>query len=253
MFEATNEKGKLVLAALVEAGWAKEVVAAASIEYPARAVTSTSCSTEIFSVHTPTNTYKNNHLPLESNLEKIAKDFFGICEPYKDWKKLLKEGVDQYGHDTILDSFYEWAEAQSGSYMGRKPMDAFFKNLGQRIVSSKPQVTNPLLDKMEKGVAILTDSRVYFVGEFRVRLAALLREHGLNLVSQAFAEFWGLGIEEKSITWAARDFLQQAPLRIHTFKAKEQAALEQAKAVAEAVELAKQQAGEPEEEDEQEL
>jgi len=248
IIESLTEKGKLVLEALIAAGWIKTKLA--EIVPPKPNVPTEALKPIAPPIPVSGNRYKGNGLAIEFNLEDIAKEFFGICEPYKEWKKQLKEAIEQYGHDSILDSFYEWAESMAGNFMGRRPMDTFFKNVGQRIVSAKPFVSNPLLDKMEKGVALLTDNKVFFTGEYRVRLAVLLKEHGLNTVSQAFAEFWQ-GTDEKGIQWAAREFLQQAAVRIHTIKMKEQQAIEQAKAVAQAVELAKTAVIESETEEEE--
>lgn len=197
----------------------------------------------------PCNPYIGNGKSIESNFESIAKANLGVCDDKKYWGKQLKEAVKEYGHDQLLTSFYEWTEAQAGMYMNRKPIQDFLKNVGQNLASQKPVVSNPLLDKTEKGIALLTNNKVFFTGEYRVRLAMLLKEHGLNPVNQAFAEFW-YTVDEKNQPWAARDFLQRATLMINTNKIKHQQALQQAQAVAEALESAKQSVETVEEEEE---
>jgi hypothetical protein len=196
------------------------------------------------------NQYIGNGMPIESNFEAIAKAHLGVCEDRKEWEKQLRKDVKEHGHDVLLESFFEWTQAQAGVFLGRKPVTAFLKNINQNIMTPKPVVTNALLDKTDRGIALLTDNKVFFTGQYRVRLAQLLKEHGLNPVNQAFAEFWN-SLDEKRHQWAAQDFLQRAEVMISTNKLREQQAIQQAQAVAKAIANAKQQVETPEEEDEE--
>jgi hypothetical protein len=195
------------------------------------------------------NPYLGNGFPIESNFASIAKEHLGMCEDKKDWAKEVRAAAKEYGHDELLDSFYEWTEAQTGVFSGKKPVAAFLRNLGQNMISRKPSVSNPLIDKTEKAIALLTENRVFFMGENRVRLAGLLRTYGLSPVNQAFAEFWKT-VDEKGVQWASGNFLQRAETIIHTIRLKEEQANAQAKAVATAYQQAQENVDAPEEEEE---
>lgn len=179
------------------------------------------------------NPYLGNGLPIESNFENIAKTNLGVCEDRDKWKKELKLAVKEYGHDELLNSFYDWTIAQ-GTYLNRRPVTDFLKNIGQNLSTPKPTVSSPSLDKAVKGIALTTDNKVVFTGDYRVRLARLVNEHGLTPVTQAFAEFWS-SVDEKQTPWAAKEFLQRADVLINTINIREKQSRDQATAVATAI------------------
>ena len=183
--------------------------------------------------------FLKNHQAIEVNVETIAKENLGICEDRKDWLKTLKAAVKEYGHDQILEAFYDWSIAQ-GTFMGRRPVTSFLKNIQTNIhVSSrKPLVTNPSLAKVEERIAYISDNRVFFTGDYRVKLAALLKDFGPSLVVDAFEQFFQ-DVEDKSINWAARDFLQRASVMISTIQRKKSEAEAQAQLEAAALAAAK--------------
>lgn len=185
------------------------------------------------------NRFLNNHQSIESNIETIAKENLGLCEDRKDWLKDLKAAVKEYSHDQVLESFYNWSIAQ-GNFIGRKPVTSFLKNIGNNITSTarKPLVTNPLLSRVEERIAYISENRIFFTGDYRVRLATLLKDYGAELVIEAFEVFFQ-DVEDKGINWASRDFLQRASVMITIIQRKkaeveiqanlQQAALEAAK------------------------
>lgn len=170
--------------------------------------------------NTPCNQYIGNHLPIETNIESIARDILGVVEDRKLWVKELKEAVKTHGHDDVLESFYQWAQGWAGSFLGKKPVTFFLKNIDNNIgTTRKPTVTNPSLDRVSTRIAYISDNKVFFTGDFRIRLASLIREHGEDLVVKAFEDFFQ-DVDERGLTWAGRDFLQRAHVMILTIKQK---------------------------------
>ena len=161
-----------------------------------------------------------NHQAIEANLEIIAKENIGVCEERKEWLKPMKAAVKEYGHDAVLESFYEWSLAQGNTISSRKPVSLFFRNISNNISITgrrKPSVTNPSLTKVEERIAYITENRVFFTGDYRVKLASLLKDYGPELVLKAFEDFFQ-DVEDKSVNWAARDFLQRAEVMITVIK-----------------------------------
>jgi len=198
--------------------------------------------------------FLNNHQSVENNFETIAKENLGICEPRKEFEKPLKLAVKEFGHDTLIEAFYNWTTS-IGTFMGRRPVTAFLKNPSAHIgsVRVKPQVSNPVLSKTEERIAYVSDNKVFFTGDYRIKLAGLLKEFGSELVITAFEDFFQ-DLDEKGIQWAAREFLQRAPVMITTIQRKKSEAESAARLQAAAF-AAAQQAVEavPEEEEAEEL
>ena len=198
--------------------------------------------------------FLSNHQPIENNFETIAKENLGICEPKKEFTKELKLAVKEHGHDALLESFYNWT-VSIGTFMGRRPVTAFLKNPSAHIgsVRVKPQVSNPALSKTEERIAYVSDNRVFFTGDYRIKLAALLKDFGPELVITAFESFFQ-DLDDKGIQWAAREFLQRAPVMITTIQRKKSEAESAAKLQAAAFAAAQQAVEEvPEEEEAEEL
>jgi hypothetical protein len=162
------------------------------------------------------NPYLSNHLPIESNFEAITKECLGMSEDRKQWTKELKAAVKEFGHDEVLNAFYFWASSQ-GTFMGRRPITFFLKNIGSHIsygdAARKPSVTNPALDRVCQKVAYVSDNKVFFTGEYRVKLALLIKDFGEELVLTAFTDFYQ-DIEDRNIQWAARNFLERASVMV---------------------------------------
>lgn len=194
--------------------------------------------------------YIGNGRSIETNFESIAKNHLGVCEDKKEFSKRLNSAAKEYGHDDLIESFFEWTRNISSTYMGKRPVDMFLKNISQNMVVRKPLVSNPLLDKMQQGVSLLTDNKVFFSGIYRTKLALLIKNHGLTEVSQVFAEFWNLRENDDKITWMPRDFLERAEVMINTNKIKQLQAKQQQTNVANAYEEAKQNVEVLEEEEE---
>lgn len=198
---------------------------------------------------TDKNPFLGNGMPIESNVESIAKVKLGVCEDRDKWKKELKLAVKEHGHDEILNSFHDWCDAQAGNFLGSKPVTTFLRNVGQNLTIKRPSVSSPLLDSTEKAIALLTNNTVFFSGSLRFKLASLLKEYGLTPVNQAFAEFWPT-VDEKQVNWAARDFLQRAAVMINTIETRQKQAEQQKALVDTAYQQAKQNV-EPADEDEE--
>lgn len=194
--------------------------------------------------------YIGNGLPIESNMEKISKEHLGLVDDKKDWGKALKQAVKDYGHDEVLTAFYEWSQSQ-GNTIIRKPIGNFLKNVGSHIgVVNKPVVSSPVLGRVEARVAFVSDNLIFFTGDYRFRLSALIREYGEELVIEAFEQFFQT-VDDKEIKWASRNFIERAPVMIQTIVAKK----EQERVAKEMLNLSYKQAQEgvlPELEDEEE-
>ena len=197
--------------------------------------------------------FLKNHLAIEVNFEIIAKENLGLCEDRKDWLKTLKAAVKEYGHDQLIEAFYEWSIAQ-GSFMGRRPVTSFLKNIQNNIsvAARKPLVTNPSLAKVEERIAYISNNKVFFTGDYRVKLAALLKDFGPQLITEAFEQFFQ-DVEEKSINWAARDFLQRASVMITIIQRKKAEAKAQEDLLAATYQQAKESVEEVQEEEEESL
>jgi hypothetical protein len=173
---------------------------------------------DTFSPNEGVDAYLSNHMPVESNIEKMASDLIGFSEERKWWLKELKVAVKQYGHDDVLCAFYEWCSSQS-NFLGKKPVSAFLRNVGSLVgmTARKPLVTNPLLDDTEKQIAFSTDNKVFFGGDYRIRLAQLLKSYGKVLVVEAFNSFYAT-VDDKGQNFAAKNFLERAEILIATIK-----------------------------------
>lgn len=170
--------------------------------------------------------YLNNHLPIESSIESIAREYLTYVDDRKLWNKELKAAVKEYGHDQVLTAFYNWASTQTGS-LNRKPVTTFLKNAAS-YMQIKPMATNPALSRVESEAAYISDNRVFFTGDYRFRLALLVKDHGEISVIEAFKIFFQ-DVDDKGMPWAARDFLQKAPVMIQAIgRKKQEAAIQQA-------------------------
>jgi len=196
--------------------------------------------------------FLNNHLPLESTIEDISSENIGYAEDRKMWAKELKLAVKQYGHDEVISAFYEWTSSQS-NFVGKKPVSMFLKNVGSFIgmTGKKPVVSNPLLDRTEKEISYNTDGRVFFAGDYRIRLAVLLKTHGRELVVEAFNTFYQ-DVDDRGINFAAKNFLERAEVLISTIKRQKSEAAYQQQLVIEQIKHAQEQVI-PEEEEENDL
>ena len=197
--------------------------------------------------------FLTNHQAIEVNIETISRENLGLCEDRKDWLKTLKAAVKEYGHDQLIEAFYEWSIAQ-GSFMGRRPVTSFLKNIQNNIsvAARKPLVTNPSLAKVEERIAYISNNKVFFTGDYRVKLAALLKDFGPQLITEAFEQFFQ-DVEEKSINWAARDFLQRASVMITIIQRKKAEAKAQEDLLAATYQQAKESVEEVQEEEEESL
>ncbi len=173
---------------------------------------------ENYSYNEGVDCYLSNHMPIESNIEKMASDLLGFSEERKWWLKDLKASVKQYGHDEVLSAFYEWCSSQS-NFLGKKPVSAFLRSVGSLVgmTARKPLVTNPLLDATEKQIAFSTDNKVFFGGDYRIRLAQLLKNYGKVLVVEAFNSFYTT-VDDKGQNFAAKNFLERAEILIATIQ-----------------------------------
>ena len=190
--------------------------------------------------------YTSAGYTLEKTVERMAKDILGTCEDQKKWDKNLRNAVKEYGHDEILEGFYNWACAQ-GTFLGRNPVSQFLKNVSSYVRPTRATVSNPALERTERAIAYASDNLVIFTGEYRFRLAGLINEFGLENVTQAFKDFYAT-VDEKSRPWAARDFLLKAPVMIAVIQRK-QAEADQAKQAVDAAYAAAQGSVETEEEE----
>ena len=182
------------------------------------AVYTTEVEPDTFSSNEGVDAYLSNHMPVESNIEKMGSDLIGFTEERKWWLKDLKVAVKQYGHDEVLSAFYEWCSSQS-NFLGKKPVSAFLRSVGSLVgmTARKPLVTNPLLDATEKQIAFSTDNKVFFGGDYRIRLAQLLKSYGKVLVVEAFNSFYTT-VDDKGQNFAAKNFLERAEILIATIK-----------------------------------
>ena len=163
--------------------------------------------------------YIGNGKSIEANIEAICKEHLGICEDTKQWIKDLRQALSEYGHDDVLESFYEWSRSV-GVFVGKRPVNAYLKNIESHISSlRKPKVTNPALERATQKIAYITDNKVFFTGEYRLRLALLLKDYGDDVVLQAFADFYQ-DVEDKNISWASRNFLERAETMISIIQRK---------------------------------
>ena len=78
------------------------------------------------------NRFLGNGMPIESNFEVICRENLGVTEEKKWWSKELKAAVKEYGHDDVLEAFYNWSINQ-GTFLGKKPVTMFLKNIGSYI------------------------------------------------------------------------------------------------------------------------
>jgi hypothetical protein len=210
-------------------------------------------TSENFSLTEGVDKYLSNHMPIEGNIEKISTENLGFFEEKRWWKKDLSTAVKQYGHDEVLSAFYEWSSSQS-NFLGKKPITTFLRTVGSLVGMShrKPAVSNPALDSVERDIAYKTDSRVFFTGDYRIRLARLLKDSGKNLVLEAFLTFYS-SVDDKSIPFAAKNFLERADILIDTLKRQQhEQRMQESIAIAQ-MEAAKQQITEEPEETEEEL
>jgi hypothetical protein len=163
--------------------------------------------------------FLSNGLPIESNIEAISRESIGHCEDRKGWAKDVRAAAKNYGHDEVLTAFYFWSQAQNG-FVGAKPVAAFLRNISQNIglTAAKPRVTNPALERVLSEIAYRTDNKVFFQGNYKVLLAAFIKDNGESLVLEAFDEFYEQASQEKTQAFAAKNFIEQAPLIITTIK-----------------------------------
>ena len=156
-------------------------------------------------------------LPLDSQIESKCQDVIGLCEPRKTWAKELKEAVRVHGHDEVLAAFENWIESQVG-FTGKKPVTTFLRSLAGGI-TARPAVQSPALQKVELEIAAVSDSQVLFSNLYRPLLASLINQYGEVDVGVAFKDFWATA-DEKSLPWAAKNFIEQAGVRIEAARAK---------------------------------
>ena len=150
-------------------------------------------------------------------MEAIAKQNIGFSEDRKMWKKDLGAAIKDLGHDEVLTAFYEWSSTNS-NFVGKKPISYFLSKVDEHVslvVRPKPTVTNPVLDYTEKEIAYITSGRVFFTGDFRYRLALLLKSYGKELVLESFRGFFSTR-EDKDIPYTAKNFLERAEILIST-------------------------------------
>jgi hypothetical protein len=189
-------------------------------------------------------------MPIESNIEEMARNYLGTVEDRSKYKKSLQTAVKEYGHDQILEAFYQWSSSQ-GNFLGRNPVTTFLKNVGTYVnaVTSAPKATNPILDRVEQRVAYVTENRVFFTGDNRMKLALLLNDFGEKDVLQAFEDFYQ-DVDDRNKAWAHRNFLERAHVMVGIIRQKRQEAQAQELLLKQAYATAGASV-EPEEEDEE--
>jgi len=156
-------------------------------------------------------------LPLDTQIENGCREQFGIVEPRKQWAKELKEAVKTHGHDELLAEFENWVTSQIG-FTGKKPVSIFLRSLSSGIAAT-PAVKSPALQDVETKIASISNSQVFFHNQQRPLLASLVQQYGQDGVTTAFAEFWN-SVDDSSIKFAAKNFIEQAGTRIEARKAK---------------------------------
>ena len=156
-------------------------------------------------------------LPLDTQIENGCREQFGVVEPRKQWAKELKEAVKTHGYDELLAAFENWVTSQIG-FTGKKPVSTFLRSLSSGITAT-PAVKSPALQDVETKIASISNSQVFFHNQQRPLLASLVQQYGQDGVTTAFAEFWN-SVDDSSIKFAAKNFIEQAGTRIEARKAK---------------------------------
>lgn len=178
-------------------------------------------------------------LPLDTQMEQLCNQVIGHTEDRRLYSKDLKAAVKQYGHDEVLIAFETWVNSQSG-FVGKKPISMFLKGLGNLIHNVLPStsVTSPVLTEVETQIALITDSQVFFHNQQKPLLASLIKVYSKEEVLQVFNDFWNSAGEDDNIAWAAKNFIEQAGLRIETLRTKKKKQDEKDYKVREAVQVA---------------
>jgi len=161
----------------------------------------------------------SQNLPLDSMLESICNEKFGFAEERKLFKKELRTATSRFGYDEILEKFDMWVMANTG-YSGKRPICTFLSQLSSTAPVALAQAKSPNLSKVEEAIALKSDNRVFFHSAQKMILAGIIQEFGEHKVVTAFGEFFA-GCSESSIPFAAKDFLEQAPVRLKTMQTKE--------------------------------
>lgn len=163
-----------------------------------------------------------NTMPLDSQIEQQCWDIIGHAEEKKLYNKDLKAAVRRYGHDDVLAAWELWVGSQS-NFTGKRPISTFIRNIGTLLTAGivKTQVSSPALDEVEKQIAVLTDSQVFFHTQQKPLLASLVKTYSKEEVLQVFNDFWNM-IDEASIPWAAKNFIEQCGVRVEAMRLKKE-------------------------------
>lgn len=192
-------------------------------------------------------------MPLDIQIERQCMETIGHVEDKKIYNKELKAAIRQYGHDEVLAAWESWIGSQSG-FTGKRPVSSFIRNLGTlTTVPSSAQIAGPSLNDVEREIAVITDSQVFFHTQQKPLLASLVKTYSKEEVLAAFQDFWE-STDEYGIPWAAKTFMEQCSVRIDAARVKKQYQKSKEKQLKASLAAARQQIeNETEEEVEDEL
>lgn len=156
-------------------------------------------------------------IPLDSYIVEQCQETIGHVEDKKFYAKELKAAIKQHGHDKVLGAFKIWLPAVL-PFSGRKPINAFIKSLNE--LTPQVKISSPALQEVETEIALITDNQVFFhVGQKPI-LASLISQYGKQEVLEAFNEFWS--VEPDNMAFAAKNFIEQAQVRIESVRRNKQ-------------------------------
>lgn len=195
--------------------------------------------------------YLTNGYSIESNFETISREYLGFVEEKRNWTKDLKNAVKEYGHDEVLSGFYTWVETNS-NFSGRKPISYFLKFVGSNLGATRKTYSNQNLDRILEDIARLTDSTVLFYGTYRTLLAGLVKDHGHDVVYEAFERFYE-PLDDYGIKFASKNFIEQSGVLVATVVRKRREAQQESSKIAAAYQQAQSNVYQEPEEDLEDL
>ena len=158
----------------------------------------------------------SSNVPLDSYIVNECENVFGFAEDKRTYNKDLKAAVKQYGHDEVKAAFETWISS-TNSFSGKRPISAFIKSLSG-LTAVRAEVSSPSLQEVETYIAQITDNKVFFFTTQKPILASLITKYGKEDVIDAFEEFWNS--TDKENQFAAKNFVEQATIRIEATKKK---------------------------------
>jgi hypothetical protein len=156
----------------------------------------------------------------EADLKTAVKQIPIVClkvlglkaEPWDNVWSEVKDLVEAYGNDKVLDVFIDWAKSNIGETFNGNPVQAFLKIAPGMLMGVISTSTNPEIEDILDIVAMKSDNYLVFNKLELAEVVKMITEYGKKEFLYFFEEFYNkIKNDEYQLRFATKNFVEKGP------------------------------------------